>query len=98
VREVMHPLAEDVVVGPDASLFDAFVKASRNGVGRLAVLDGPRLAGYVSLRDITHVLALRASTSAGRRPPAHPPRARYAAPPDRSRTAFPLPAAGRALV
>ena len=34
-------------------------KASRNQVGRLAVLKDSRLVGYLSLKDITHILALR---------------------------------------
>jgi CBS domain-containing protein len=55
----MHPLTDDLIVGPDDSVFDALGKASRNQVGRLAVLKDSRLVGYLSLKDITHVLALR---------------------------------------
>jgi len=47
------------LVGPDASVFDALGKASRNEVGRLAVVSNSRLVGYLSLKDITHVLTLR---------------------------------------
>jgi len=46
-------------VGPDDSVFDALGKATRNQLGRLAVLKDSRLVGYLSLKDITHVLALR---------------------------------------
>jgi Zn-dependent protease/CBS domain-containing protein len=59
VSELMQPLTDDLVVGPDDSVFDALGKASRNQVGRLAVLKDSRLVGYLSLKDITHVLALR---------------------------------------
>lgn len=72
VSAVMRPLSDDLVVSPDTPLFDALQKASRNGVGRLAVLDGDSLAGYLSLKDITHALVLKGVPS-GRgayRPPA----------------------------
>lgn len=74
VRELMRPLTDDLIVGPDDSVFDALGKASRNQVGRLAVLKNSRLVGYLSLKDITHVLALRglpdgAHSSAGARGP-----------------------------
>ena len=65
VRDVMYPLTDDLVARPSDTLFDALAKASRNGVGRLAVMDGPRLAGYLSLKDIAHVLALRGLDQGG---------------------------------
>ena len=55
----MWPLSDDLIVAPDDSVFDALDKASRNQVGRLAVLEHSRLVEYLSLKDITHVLALR---------------------------------------
>jgi CBS domain-containing protein len=72
VGEIMRPLTDDLVVGPDDSVFDALGKATRNQVGRLAVLRDSRLVGYLSLKDITHVLALRglpAGASSGARGP-----------------------------
>jgi Zn-dependent protease len=54
----LRPLSEDLTAAPGESAFRVFEKASRNGVGRVAVLDEGRLAGYVSLKDLTHVLAL----------------------------------------
>ncbi len=59
VSELMKPVTDDLVIGPDDSVFDALGKATRNEVGRLAVLSDSRLVGYLSLKDITHVLALR---------------------------------------
>jgi CBS domain-containing protein len=61
VSELMRPLTDELVVGPDDSVFDALGKATRNQVGRLAVLKDSRLVGYLSLKDITHVLALGVS-------------------------------------
>jgi Zn-dependent protease/predicted transcriptional regulator len=69
VSELMHPLTDDLIVGPDDSVFDALGKASRNQVGRLAVLKDSRLVGYLSLKDITHVLALRGLPDAVRSAP-----------------------------
>jgi predicted transcriptional regulator len=60
VRAVMRPLSDELVIQSGDSVFQALEKASRNSLGRLAVLDASRrLVGYVSLKDITHILALR---------------------------------------
>jgi Zn-dependent protease/CBS domain-containing protein len=59
VTELMTPLSDDLVVAPRDSVFRAFEKAARNKTGRLAVLDERRLVGYLSLKDIAHVLALQ---------------------------------------
>lgn len=69
VTELMRPLTDELVVGPDDSVFDALGKATRNQLGRLVVLNDSRLVGYLSLKDITHVLALRGLPDGGR--PAH---------------------------
>jgi Zn-dependent protease/CBS domain-containing protein len=58
VRDVMHPIGETLQVRPTDSVYRAFERASSNRLGRLAVMDGDRLVGYLSLQDITHVLAL----------------------------------------
>jgi Zn-dependent protease/CBS domain-containing protein len=59
VEGLMTPLAEALVVGPRDSLLQALEKSTRNGLGRLAVLDDGRLVGYLSVKDIVHVLTLR---------------------------------------
>jgi len=70
VESVMVPLSDDLVVSPDDSLWQALEKVSRNGVGRLAVIDDGRLAGYLSVKDVMHVLAVAtASPAAGTRRP-----------------------------
>jgi Zn-dependent protease len=58
VREVMRPLTPDLAVSPAESLWTAFERVSRNGVGRVAVVEDGRLVGYLSVKDIVHVLAL----------------------------------------
>jgi CBS domain-containing protein len=58
VRDVMRPLEGELRASPTESLEAAFQKLSRNGVGRLAVLDGERLVGYLSVKDVMHVLAV----------------------------------------
>jgi len=35
---------------------------ARNGVGRLAVLDRDRRVGYLSARDVVHILAVTGTT------------------------------------
>jgi Zn-dependent protease/predicted transcriptional regulator len=62
-REVMQPIAEALTARPGDRVPDALEKLSHNGLGRLAVLDGGRLAGYLSLRDVLHVLMV--STARG---------------------------------
>ena len=69
VREVMQPITADLAVERGDSVYTAFEKVSRNGLGRVAVVDGQRLVGYLSLKDITHVLALRGVGRAGEPPP-----------------------------
>jgi Zn-dependent protease/predicted transcriptional regulator len=71
VREVMQVVGAELCVERADTVYRAFEKASRNGLGRLLVVDGERLVGYLSLKDITHVLALRGvAPPADRRVPA----------------------------
>lgn len=59
VQFVMRPVTGDLTIAPAATALEALQRASANGVGRLAVVDAGRLVGYLSLRDLAHVLALR---------------------------------------
>ncbi len=68
VRQVMRPLDADLAAGPDAPLADALDTLSRNGLGRLAVVDRGRLVGYLSLKDVLHVLAVSQAGAPPRRP------------------------------
>ena len=69
VREVMQPMSPELAVQRGDSVYAAFEKVSRNGLGRLAVVEGERLVGYLSIKDISHVLALRGVARAGAPPP-----------------------------
>jgi Zn-dependent protease/predicted transcriptional regulator len=83
VTDVMAPLTDELVVSPRDSVFEAFEKAARNAIGRVAVLDERRLVGYLSLKDVTHVLtlqglAVRVDGAADRPAPAPTPERRAA--------------------
>lgn len=73
VRDVMRPLTPELTVTPETTAFEALQKTARNGVGRVAVVDGSRVVGYLSLKDLTHVIALKEMDSdvapAGTTPP-----------------------------
>ena len=58
VRDLMLPLGESLQAAPGDALWSAFEKLVANGVGRVAVLDGGQLVGYLSIKDVTHVLAV----------------------------------------
>ena len=64
-REIMLPLVEGLTAAPGDSLWQAFEKLAQNRLGRLAVLEAGRLVGYLSVKDVMHVLAL--SSGPGRR-------------------------------
>ncbi|HXJ84000.1 MAG TPA: site-2 protease family protein, partial [Candidatus Methylomirabilis sp.] len=68
VRDLMHPIEESMRVAPGDALWAAFEKLAANGVGRVAVLDGGRLVGYLSIKDVTHVLAVPSPASGRGRP------------------------------
>ena len=59
-RTFMHPLSDALTVAPGDSLWRALEKLTANGLGRVAVLDGGRLVGYLSVKDVAHVLAVAA--------------------------------------
>jgi CBS domain-containing protein len=65
VREIMRPVDDSLTIAPWDTAFRAFEKASHNGLGRLAVVDDAALVGYLSLKDLTHVLALRGAGAPG---------------------------------
>lgn len=67
VESVMRPLTDDFVVAQGDRAYSALEKASRNGLGRLVVLESGRLVGYLSITDLMHVLALRPGGAEARR-------------------------------
>ena len=58
VWDLMLPITDVLTAAPGDSLWSAFRKLSQNGVGRLAVVDDARLVGYLSIKDVTHLLAV----------------------------------------
>ncbi len=66
VRDVMLPLTDALSAAPGDRVPAALDKLARNGLGRLAVLEHGQLAGYLSLKDVMHVLTV--STAGGMRP------------------------------
>jgi CBS domain-containing protein len=56
-------------VRPGDSLLEALARASRNGIGRVVVMEGQTLSGYLSSHDITAALTRR-GLAADRTPPA----------------------------
>ncbi len=57
VAHAMRPLTDSVTIAPTAPAAEALHKATGNGLGRLVVLDGSRLVGYLSIKDLTRATA-----------------------------------------
>jgi len=74
VGTLMRPLEDALTIRSRDTAFQAFERASSNGLGRLAVIDDGGLVGYLSLQDLTHALALQ---SLGRRSWNAPPAPRH---------------------
>lgn len=66
VREIMLPVSGPLIAAPGDRLWQAFEKLSQNGLGRLAVVENGALVGYLSLKDVLHILAVSAAGSGGR--------------------------------
>ena len=62
VRDVMVPLSETLALSPDEPLFDAAVELMQTAAARGVVIDGGRLAGLLTLSDLSRVLELRRLT------------------------------------
>ncbi len=56
--QVMRALDDTLAVRPDESLWSALQSLSRNQLGRAVVLEHGKLVGYLSLKDVLHVVAL----------------------------------------
>jgi Zn-dependent protease/predicted transcriptional regulator len=68
VRDLMHPLNEALQAAPGDALWRAFERLAGNGVGRLVVLEDGQVVGYLSIKDVTHVLAVSPAARVGRVP------------------------------
>ena len=65
VSAIMQQIGESLTMAPGDDLWAAFQKLSTNGLGRLAVVDGGRLVGYLSAKDVLHVLAVSTAGARG---------------------------------
>jgi Zn-dependent protease len=59
VAEAMRPDVEQLRIAPDADALQALGQMQRTGSSRLLVLDGDRLVGIVSLKDLLRFLNLK---------------------------------------
>lgn len=67
VREAMQRIADPLIAAPADGLWEAFQKLTRNGLGRLMVVEEGRLVGYLSAKDVMHVLAVSTARAQRRR-------------------------------
>jgi Zn-dependent protease/CBS domain-containing protein len=68
VHETMIPLVETLVLDPDAPLFPAVVELMRRPPNRALVTERGRLAGLLSVTDVSRLLELRRRSNAASRP------------------------------
>jgi Zn-dependent protease len=59
VRDIVTPCSAENTVAADADARAALLIMNRTGAGRLLVMDGERLAGVVTLKDLLKLLALK---------------------------------------
>lgn len=59
VGRILHPLTDDIVIGPKQSVLEALAKMRRSGNSRLLVVEGDRLSGLITLKDLLDFFALK---------------------------------------
>jgi|APFre7841882590_1041340.scaffolds.fasta_scaffold38557_3 uncharacterized integral membrane protein len=59
VREVMMPIREEIMLGPDGEAVDALQKMIRTGEGCLPVVKDGRGVGMLTRRDILNLLEIK---------------------------------------
>jgi Zn-dependent protease/CBS domain-containing protein len=69
VGEIMQPDFKTVSVGPRDDALDALAKMQNTGSSRLLVVEGDRLAGIISLKDLLQFLSLKIELEGGRSAP-----------------------------
>ncbi|MCK8437230.1 CBS domain-containing protein [Streptomyces sp. D2-8] len=67
VREVMVPLSQTIVVGPDSPLADLLPRMEPGAEHRVLVVEHGRLVGIVSLSDVSRTVTWLMNTASGRR-------------------------------
>jgi CBS domain-containing protein len=59
VGEIAKPCTSDVTIGPDEDAVHALAIMSRTANSRLLVVDGERLVGIITLKDMLQFLSLK---------------------------------------
>lgn len=59
VGSIATPCSRDNTVGPQTDALEALSKMSRSGASRLMVVEGERLVGIITLKDLLRFLALK---------------------------------------
>jgi Zn-dependent protease/CBS domain-containing protein len=72
VGELMETDLDDMAIGPDVDAMEALERMQRIGASRLLVIDGARLLGLVSLKDLLRFLNLKLEVEGADKGPAQP--------------------------
>ena len=64
-RETMVPLSPQLVIGKKEDAMDALAKMAKNKIGRLLVIEGSKLAGIISQRDIMRLFEFKSEIEGG---------------------------------
>jgi Zn-dependent protease/CBS domain-containing protein len=59
VREVMIPIREEIVLGPEGEAVDALQKMIRTGEGRLPIVRDGKALGMITRRDLLNLLEIK---------------------------------------
>ncbi|MEE8360911.1 MAG: site-2 protease family protein [Gemmatimonadales bacterium] len=65
VGDLAEPLSESNTIQPDSEAVEALSSMQKTGISRLMVLEGDRLVGIVTLKDLLRFLALRIELEEG---------------------------------
>ena len=66
IAAITRPLERVLILEPGANLGEATVELVQDELGRALVLDGDRLAGLLSMTDVSRLIELRTGSSSGR--------------------------------
>jgi predicted transcriptional regulator len=59
VSDIVEPCSDENTISPDADAMDALSAMNRIGRSRLMVVEGDKLLGLISLRDLLQFLSLK---------------------------------------
>ncbi|MEX1027381.1 MAG: CBS domain-containing protein [Candidatus Paceibacterota bacterium] len=59
IADIMSPCSAENTIAPDTDAMKALMKMSRHDNSRLMVVDGDRLVGIVTLKDLTEFITLK---------------------------------------